>query len=200
MKKILISTSLCMVLAGSLVANDKNQYAGFSYGQGKANTNVNAITASLDEKDNGYKIFGGYKFNKYFSTELFYTDLGSASLSGNNGDTFSYEGSTYQFIANSASLTFDAKTIGLAGVASYPLHKYFEPFVKIGLHRYDLKATVSGTNFSASESDTGTDIVYGLGFNIPINESFDIKTEYEKYNLDEYNDTRFLSVGIAYKF
>jgi len=200
MKKILISTSLCMVLAGSLAANDKNWYTGLSYGQGNANTGVNAITASLDEKDSGYKLFGGYKFNKYFSTELFYTDLGSASLSGNNGDTFSYAGSTYTFNTNNANITFDAKTIGFSGVASYPVHKYFEPFVKIGLHRYDIKAKVNGSNFTASASDTGIDLVYGLGFNIPINESFDIKAEYEKYDLDEYNDTKFLSVGIAYKF
>lgn len=202
MKKVIISTVLSLTLCSSLMANDENKwYMGASIGQVEADTEINAGTASLDEDDTAWKVFGGYKFNQYFATELFYTDLGESSLKGDNGDTFSTGGTNYVFTADSASIVTEAKTIGISVVASYPVHKYFEPFAKVGVHRWDIDLTVGASTLgSSSTSDDGTDIMYGVGFDIPINESFAIRAEWERYDLDEYNEGDFLSAGLMYRF
>lgn len=202
MKRILLSTVLSFALCGSLLASDENRwYMGASIGQSEADTEISAETASLDEDDTAWKIFGGYKFNQYFATEFFYADLGEASLTGDNGDTFSTGGTDYAFTADGASIVTDAKTIGISIVGSYPVYQYFEPFAKVGFHRWDIDFEVGASTLgSASTSDDGTDIMYGLGFDIPINDNFVVRAEWERYELDEYNEGDFLSAGLIYKF
>jgi len=202
MKKFTIATSLSLVLTGSVFANDTNWYMGVGVGQTNTDTQISNTTgnAKLDEKDLGYKIFAGYKINKYVATEIFYSDLGSSKLTGNNGDNFNYKGNTYQFTVDGAKIESNAASFGISGVFSYPAHKYFEPFAKLGLQKweYELNAT-SATTASATIKDDGVDILYGAGFNVPIMESFSLRTEYEVYKFKD-GDVNFLSVGLLYKF
>jgi hypothetical protein len=51
-------------------------------------------TASLDESDQGFKLFAGYKTIYYFSLEGQYAGFGEASLMGKNGGTFALSGGT----------------------------------------------------------------------------------------------------------
>ena len=64
-------------------------YAGVSAGQSKlkdvnANdfraTGVATNNVSIDDSDNAYKLFAGYKFNKNLAVEGGYTDLGKFSF------------------------------------------------------------------------------------------------------------------------
>lgn len=201
MKKILLSGTVGLLLASSVYAADNNWYMGASIGQNKGDSEVTAGTASLDETDTAWKIYGGYNFNKYFALELFYADLGELSLKGNNGDTFSYKGTAYSFTANNASLTTEVESVGLNVLATYPVHKHFEPFAKLGLHRYDVESTVTASSISSSSvSDDGTDLLYGLGFKIPITESISVIAEWENYEFGDYGSSDFISAGLIYKF
>lgn len=209
MKKIILTTGLGLLLSSSLFASEENKfYAGFNIGKAEANTTVNIGTATLDEKDTAWKVYSGYKFNNYFSAELFYADLGEGSLSGNNGDTFTYSGTTYNFIVDGASIATESKSLGLNFVASYPINKYFEPFAKIGIHRWDVDMSVGASTIpTSSASDKGTDLVYGAGFDIPISKNLMFRAEWERFEMDPslqgiktMEEIEFLSVGIAYKF
>src|SRR3989304_5933084 len=69
-------------------ADDTGWYGGISVGQSKAKIDDARITSGLlgrgfartsisdDDRDTGYKLFGGYKFNKNFALEGGYFDLG----------------------------------------------------------------------------------------------------------------------------
>lgn len=201
MKRIILSSAVCLLLSTSIMADENKWYMGANIGQNKADSGIDAGTASLDEKDTAWKVYGGYNFSQYFALEMFYADLGEMSLKGNNGDTFSLGGTSYSFIANNASVVTDAQSFGLNVVGSYPLHKYFEPFAKIGLHRYDIESTVSGSNLSTtSVSDDGTDIIYGLGFKIPVGKKVSFVAEWERFEFNEDRESDFLSMGLIYKF
>lgn len=201
MKKIILSGAVCLLLSTAAIAEESKWYMGANIGQNKADSGIEAGTSSLDEKDTAWKIYGGYNFNQYFGLEIFYADLGEMSLKGNNGDTFSYAGTSYSFTANNASVVTEAESFGISAVASYPVHKYFEPFAKLGLHRYDLKSTVTASSLSSSSvSEDGTDLTYGLGFKIPVGKKVSFVAEWERFEFDDSRESDFISAGLIYKF
>ncbi|AXH11275.1 outer membrane beta-barrel protein [Halarcobacter bivalviorum] len=186
MNKIKLGCALLLVVTLAQAENN-NWYLGISAGQAKVDTGINTTssTESLDEKDTGYKIFGGYQFNKYLATELYYSDLGTV---------------TYKDSASSLNLEADIKSYGITGVVSYPIHKHIKPFLKAGLQHW--KGKITGTNDINENSKIkgdGNKPIYGLGINFPITESISIRTEYEVIKLDE-SDSKFLSAGFVYRF
>ena len=52
------------------------------------------VGASLDEDGTGYACVIGNEIDKNLSIEGFYIDFGEASLKGDSGDTFVFDGST----------------------------------------------------------------------------------------------------------
>jgi len=199
MKKSLLLAGL--LGASTMMAGD--WYTGLGFGKSYIDSGITTTgTATLDEGDTAWKIYGGYKYNQYLSTELSYSDLGDLlTINANNGDSFTIDGATANVAVNNAAIILDAQSIGLSAVLSYPLHKNFEPFIKAGLHRYkiNVSAGVSGATL-ASTSDTGTDFLYGLGFNAPITENISFRTEYEVFSADSYDSVSALTFGVNYKF
>jgi len=164
-------------------------------------------TASLDEDDGGFKIFGGVKFNKFFGIEAGYANLGTAELTGNNGDTFILEGTTFTFLANSAKIEAEADTLMIEAVVFLPLDeltgneslKYFEPFIKLGVHFWDVEYTFAAASVSSSTADDdGTDVVYGAGINFNIIEHLTIRAEWQRFVTDE--DIDYLSASVIFNF
>ncbi len=185
-KRVSLVCALSLFAVSANAEVNKPWYMGVSYGQSNVDSGINTTTSteSLDEKDGAYKIYAGFQHNKYISGELFYTDLGSVNYSDSS---------------NSTSIKSDSKSYGLSAVASFPLHKYFVPFAKVGIHKWDAKITGTSSSTSISISGDGMDPLYGLGINVPITESFSFRTEYEIYKFD--NDSyKLLSAGLIYKF
>lgn len=184
MNKFRLGCALVAVMSFAQ-AQESNWYIGASAGQTKVDSGITTTSAaeSLDEKDTGYKVFGGYQYNQYLAAELYYADLGSVTYS--NGTTTSIES--------------DVKSYGIAGVVSYPLHKHIEPFVKAGIQHWKGKVTGTALNQSFNVVGDGNKALYGVGVNFPITEYFSFRTEYEVIKLDE-EDYKFLSAGIVYNF
>src|SRR5207342_2946038 len=77
------------------VAAESGWYLGGGIGQSQANIADDRISTQLsgygltmtsiddDDKDTGYKLFGGYKFNKYFAVEGGYFNLGKFGFTAN---------------------------------------------------------------------------------------------------------------------
>ena len=198
---ILVLWAVVMVAPLSAAEADAtNWYFGAGYLQSEADTDIAGLTgtASLDEKDSGFKIFGGYQFNPYLGLEMAYADLGTVSLKGNNGDTFTYKGAAYSFTANNANLELDTWVIEVGGKFSLPLDlvtgqdylKYITPFAKLGGFYWDQEATVtaSGVN-GGSISDDGFDFYFGAGLQINIHKNFAISGEWQRYTGDGSIDT-----------
>lgn len=197
----LLTFIFCIFLSNSVFASETGWYLGLGIGQSSVDTGVSSTTgsASLDEEDTAYKVFVGYQINPYLAVEGFYLDAGSAELKGNAGDTFVLDGDTYIFVADDVKISTDAKTYGIAGSAGYPVHQYFYPYVKFGLHRWDFDASVSAGADNVSDGDDGTDLMYGLGIKADLTDNFSFRAEYEIYDFDG-EDLDLMSAGIILSF
>lgn len=204
MKKMITVIGLWAISSAALAqsAADKHPfYFGVSGGQTKIDTGVTGLTgtATLDEKDTGYKIFGGMKFDSIWSAELQYVDFGKASLKGNNGDQFKYEGTQYQFTANNVEVALKAKSYGAALLAGYDVNKFIRPYAKVGLHHW--KSTESATSDAGNVAirDSGTDIFYGVGVQLSFNDRIAARIEAEQYKFD-HDKVQMISAGLTFSF
>ena len=101
MKKLLLISAFI----GSIsIANADTFYVGAGGGKTTVDTGASVGTASLDEDDAGFKFFTGVVFNQFFAMEYFYNYYGEAGISGNNGQTFTIDGTQYQFSVDNAEI------------------------------------------------------------------------------------------------
>lgn len=157
-------------------------------------------TAKLDESGTGTKFTIGKKIDKTISIEGFYADFGSASLTGNNGDTFRYNNTTYTFIVNNAKLEVSGTGIGIDGKFDYAINEKSKIAGRIGLLSWKTTATASGSTIStSSSSSTGSDIFYGVGYQYDINKKFAVTVDYDFYKLDT-DTVNFLAIGASMNF
>src|SRR5450830_811040 len=80
--------ALAVIASPFAAADDSGWYGGINIGQSRAKIDDARITSSLlgggltttsindNDRDTGYKLFGGYKINKNFAVEGGYFDLG----------------------------------------------------------------------------------------------------------------------------
>lgn len=188
---------------------DTKWYFGAGGGTTSVDTGVTNLTgaASLDDTSTGWKIFAGYQINKYLGVEAGYADLGEASLTGNNGDTFVIDGTTLAFTADGAKVTAEAKTILVEALVMLPLGDmtgnnilgYFTPFVKLGVGFWTLDYSASASNVSqVTTDDDGTGVVFGGGLNINIIRNLAVRVEYERFSMEE--DVDLFSGSVIFRF
>ena len=131
------------------------------------------------------------------SIEGFYADLGSASLSGTNGQTFRANNTDYQF-TSSATISVKGTALGASILAGVPINEYVKPFAKIGFSRTETKTTYTGTD-APSESETDTEPMYGVGVDFNITKSIALRIEYEIYKSGE-DKAKLISAGVKFRF
>ena len=194
---------LTLVIASTdTIAQETHKfYLGGGIGLTSMDTGVSGTTgtAVLDEDDTGFKALLGYQLHKNLAIEGFYANLGEASLTGNNGDTFVLGGTTYQFNAN-GSFTIEGSTMGAGVVGIVPVNEMLSPIVKFGLHSWEADATVvSSTLGTATASDSGTDLFYGIGAQFNINEKIASRAVFERFKFDDVN-VDLISVSLIFMF
>lgn len=188
---------LSTLFASSVQAAAGESYIGFGYGTTSTETGVTPVTASLDEDDSGFKLFGGHQMNDNLAIEGFYADLGEATVSGDAGDTFIYGGILYQFLVNNGKLAYEGTVLGANALLSLPVSDSFSLFGKLGMALWEVDVTASGSGISSSSaSDDGTDFFYGVGASYRFNQDWSVRGEYDMYNFDD-GDVDMLSVNIV---
>ncbi len=215
MKKHLLITSVAVTLftAPTAFAANVGGYIGASVGGSKvkdapsgsefdAELAAAGITAtsSVDDTDNGWKIYGGYKFNQNMAVEGSYADFGELTIDSNVTSPFT----------GTIHTTWEAQTLAVAGVGILPLAYSMELFGKIGVHYWDVDlqstASAGGGAGSASESDNGTSLLFGVGAGYNLNNNFALRAEWERYdnvgddNTTGESDVDMWSVGVMYMF
>lgn len=201
MRKLALILCVSSIATSSVYADNNDFYAGVSYGKSKVDTGVSNTTgtASLDENDNGFKFFAGINLNENFSIEGHYLDMGEAKLTGNNGDTFAFKGTTYTFTANNVVIKQEAKTYGISGVLKLPINDTVTPFAKVGFHKWDATSSIASSAGNASLDDDGTDPFYGLGLSVSVTDNINVRAEFEHFEFDS-EDADYASIGVAYSF
>lgn len=143
-------------------------------------------SGTVDGSDTGFKIFGGYQFNKQFGVEIAWVDLGKASYSGTFGGAPVTGGS------------LETSGLNFSVVGTLPLNPSFELFGKVGFFMWEAKANdvTGGVPFSAK--DDGTDVSYGIGLGFNINKNFSVRVEWEQF--EAVDKVSLFSLGVVFKF
>jgi OOP family OmpA-OmpF porin len=203
MARVLASVMLGVALALSAFgaraqAADTGWYIGASFGQAQADVDCSGTTA-CDDKDSSWKIFGGYQINRNFAVELGYSDLGAVTAS-----TPSFM--LFPLVVPAASLKIEAKAWELVAIGSVPLADRFSVFGKAGLYRADTDTHVDfGAAGSTTESDSNTDLTFGVGLRYDFSPNFGVRAEYQFYSavaagFGEESDVDVMSVGLVWRF
>lgn len=128
--------------------------------------------SNCEDSDTAWKIFGGYRLSERFSAEGAYVSLGDLHKSGENSDISAYT-------ANA--------------VGTMPISEQFDVFGKVGVMRW------SSNNTDQDESGFG--VTYGVGAKMHLNETTNLRAEWEKFpgietSSSEDTDVNMLSVGV----
>ena len=159
-------------------AQDKGAYVGLSRG--------GSDDKALDDRDSGFKVLGGYRFNKYTALEAAIVNLayalGPADLAKNG--------------------------ISVQGVAILPIGKRFELFAKAGFFAWDVTIEdtsscylyLGGVVCDEREVDDGIDPAYAVGAQILFAERWNVRFEWERFVDVGDGDVDFRSLGVVHKF
>jgi opacity protein-like surface antigen len=183
MKKLAFAVCAALGLLSLPAMADENSglYLGAGIGQGSINTDTVSVPGAsykFDANDFAYKIFGGWRFNKYFAAELDYVDLGNPS------DKKSFD--------DGEGGVIDLKTeIGVSAFAGYLVGTLpigiFELSAKLGYTYWDADLKASAEGFSDSASDSGEDFAWGVGAGMTFFDHLNAKIEYEALDISDAN-------------
>lgn len=173
-----------LVVSGTAIA-DTGFYLGGSVGdttlQADFEDPIDGGNFTFDESDFSWKAFAGFNFDLpviQLGIEAGYVDLGGPSV------TFAAEEYGVDVTA------WDA--FGVAGFNLGPV----KLFGKLGVISWDAEATIAGIE---AGSDDGTDTAYGVGAAVELG-SFQIRAEYEAFDISDVEDLYMLSAGFVITF
>lgn len=189
-RKILAASALA--LSGALVAISASAqpYVGASLGKSDISEDIAAgliTSGSVDGKDTGWKIFGGYMFNKYVGVEGAYVNLGEASYSGT------------LFGVPVTGGRVEVTGFNVAGVGSYPVTEQFSVFGKLGLMRWEAEANDITGGVPFSDKVDGSDFFFGLGVGFNFTRNLAVRAEWERFKIEDA-DASLVSVGLLWRF
>jgi OOP family OmpA-OmpF porin len=194
---------------GGLVAVSQASAQGFYIGASAGKSDIDndiaipglITSGTVDGKDTGFKIFGGYQFSQYFGLDLAYVDLGKASYGG------SYFGSPV------TGGTVEVWGLNFSAVGTYPLNPSFAVFGKLGLFSWEAKWSDVTGGVPFSSTDNGADLSIGVGLSYNFTKNFSARFEWERFkagggedfitglpNLTGSANIDLLSLGVVYKF
>ena len=186
-------------LSTQALANDDNEsgpYVGGGYGQFDVKIDdiagVTDVIGDIDTDDSAWKLFFGWRFNRFLSLEADYIDLGNPrgnfDASGSSGD-YSLELSG-----------FGAYVIGTLPIT------IFELSAKVGYYFHDAQLNVDLHNIGPGDGDvfdsddSGEALVYGVGAGVTLIDHLNVKVEYELMDLDRLDDANTLWLTAAWRF
>jgi OOP family OmpA-OmpF porin len=165
-------------------------YVGGSLGQSSFDKDIvrELITSGrVDTSDTGFKVFGGYQFNRNVGLEVAYVDLGKASYSGFAG--------TDPVIGGKVEVT----GVNLSAVGAWPVAPNLDVFGKIGFLSWEDKASDVTNGIPFSDTIDGTDLSFGFGASWHLTRNVRLRVEWERFRVDD-TDADLFSVGAVYKF
>jgi long-chain fatty acid transport protein len=160
--------------------NFNGWYGGFNFGQSKYR-GVEEDTANT--RTEGWKVYGGYQFNKYLGVEGGYVNLNDMT------------GTTGTVVTN-----IDTDAWALGAVLSYPVTDKLSVMGKLGA-AYMLAdvRTKNGAALTVTTGDDSYEPNYGVGISYALLDFLSLRAEWERFDRKEY-DIDLITAGIAMKF
>jgi len=190
------------------MADDSGWYGGVNIGQSRAKIDDARIASGLlgggltttsitnDEHATGYKLFGGYQFNKYFALEGGYLDLGKFGFTATTVPPGSLNG------------TIKIRGLNLDAVGILPITEKFSAFGRVGLLYAQARDSFTGSGYvnvlDPNPSNRSINYKFGLGLQYDFTESVGMRVEAERYRINDAvgnkGDIDLVSVGLLYRF
>jgi len=183
-------------------------YIGASAGTTQASINTTRILENLtnggfpnasiteDNRQNAYKVFGGYQFTPNFALEGSFFELGKYGFTANTTPT--------------GTLTGEIRLRGLAldAVLIAPINQKFSLFAKLGANyaeaRDHFTATGAVTVSSPNPDTSQLNPKIGVGLKYQMAEALAFRAELERYRIDDAvgsrGDIDHLSIGLVYSW
>lgn len=201
---------LATVSSSWVIAQDATTgpYIGANVGTTRAKFNNDSINSTLagqgftvnsrteDNRSTGYKLFGGYQFNRNFAVEGGYFDLGR----------FNYSLNTTPLGTFSADTRVRGLNLDLVGFL--PLTEQFSVFGRAGAAYAQSRANFARTgalplsNSPTSRNDTNLKV--GIGMQYAFTEALALRAELERYRVSDPVRNRgnidMASIGLVYRF
>lgn len=185
-KSAAVAATAFLLLPASAAFADGGFYAGGSIGSASLELDVvdpDLDSFNFDENDFAWKVYGGFVWDLPLidlGVEGGYVDFGKPS--GSSG------GVTYEFDTTGWNIW------GTAGVDLGPVGVYG----KLGYIAWDVEGQSFG-DVVDSVKDDGSDVAYGIGAKFMLG-SFEIRGEYEIYDIDGAERLDMLSAGVVWVF
>jgi OOP family OmpA-OmpF porin len=190
------------------MADDAGWYGGINIGQSRAKIDDVRITSGLlgggfitpaitdDDRDTGYKLFGGYRVNKNFALEGGYFNLGK----------FGFTATTIPPGTLNGHIKLQGLNLDAVGIL--PITEKFSAFGRVGLNYAEARDSFTGTGFvnvlNPNPSKRDTNVKFGVGLQYDFTQSLGMRVEAERYRIDDAvgnkGDIDLVSVGLVYRF
>ena len=198
--RLTIAGLICAASAPALA--DGHWYAGVSAGLAEANDigfrdidDGSALSSSVSNDDTGWKLFGGYAYNRYISLEFAYIDLGEVSIDATS------DGNGVAFAPGSVKAAIESSGFSMAVVAAMPVNDKIELHAKLGYFAWSADQSLRNSAFDpVATSIDGSDPSIGLGASYRLSDKYSIRVEYEKFTDIDEVDGSLLSIGLSASF
>src|SRR4029077_16966835 len=151
---------------------DKDRIAAELLSQGFATTSMDE-----NERDTGFKVFGGYQFNKYFALESGYYDLGDFGFTA-----FTVPQGTLHGVLGARGLNLDA-------VLSMPFTPKCSAFVRAGAAYSEVEGAFEGTGLvnviEPNSESKEVNYKFGAGLEYMFTPRSGMRLEAERYRIDD---------------
>lgn len=191
MKKQILAVLVGAMMAVPAIASAQS-FIGLNVGKATQKITVEGDGSAKDDFTS-YKLYGGYNFNPNFGIEGGYAHLGTMDAS-------------FQVGADVNDFKVKVRSIYVAAVGTLPINEQFSLFAKAGLsaNRVKVSWTENGV-FQASESESRTSPLLGVGAKFNFSKSWSVVAEYENYGktlkIDgDHLKTHAFSIGARYSF
>lgn len=197
---------IAVISSPMATADDAGWLGGFNIGQTRGEIDNEQIARKLsgsgfamtsiteDNRDNGFKIYGGYKFNKNFALEAGYFNLGK----------FGFTSTTFPTGSLAGQIKLQGFNIDAVGIL--PIAEKFSVFARIGAQYAQAKDSFAGTGavVPTNPSPSKSELNYkaGLGAQYDFTESVGLRGEWERYRINDAvgsrGDINMYSVGLVF--
>jgi OOP family OmpA-OmpF porin len=164
--------------------------------QNLGNIGLGSAGITDNNRDDGYKLFGGFQFNRNFALEGSYFDLGRYGFTASTTPPGRLNGE------------IRLRGIGLDAVLSAPLTEKLRVFAKVGVNYAEARDNFSGsgavTVLDGSPSKTELNPKIGIGMQYALTDALSVRAELERYRVNDAvgnrGDVDHLSIGLVYSW
>ena len=187
---------------------DAGWYGGANVGQSRATIDNARITSGLlgaglnttsisdRDRSTGFKLYGGYQFNRNFALEGGYFDLGRFGFTANTAPSGTLNGN------------IRLNGVNLDAVGTLPLTDRLSALGRVGVNYAYAKDSFSGTGAvgvsNPNPSKRAANLKVGLGLQYALTDALSARAEIERYRVNDAvgnnGHVDLLSLGLIYRF